>query len=351
MNSKQIGRSMHTDSKARIARFHEALHRWYVAHGRQDLPWRNTKDAYAIYISEVMLQQTQVQTVLSRYYYPFLEHFPSLQALADAPRDAVLKQWEGLGYYSRAANLHKAAAEAAPHLPDTVESLQALPGIGRNTAHAIAAFAYHQPVPVMEANVKRVLCRIFGLEQPKSEQLWQHAEQLLDREHPFDYNQAMMDIGAMVCTRRQPDCAQCPAQTICAGQDTPEAYPAKTVKKPTPVRKARIIVWQARNGKFHLTPRESKFLHGLYGFAEYPVDAETVSLYNIAYHLPRDGQKIGNASQTYSHFRMEAEVWRVQTQESGEGEGWYSQNEISGLALSGIDHKINMLCSLIDVTT
>lgn len=331
---------MHSVSRPEIRAFHAALHRWYAVRGRHALPWRNTRDAYAIYISEVMLQQTQVQTVLARYYHPFLARFPDLRTLADAPRDEVLKHWEGLGYYSRAANLHRAAALAAPQLPDSVEGLQALPGIGRNTAHAVAAFAYRQPVPVMEANVKRVLCRIFALEKPTVEGLWNYAFALLDETEPFDYNQAMMDLGAMVCTRRKPACLECPAQDICRGRDAPESYPAAVKKKPIPVRTARIVVWQARNGKFRLTPREGAFLQGLYHFAEYPAAADTVSLRNIAYRLPQDGRRLGDVSQTYSHFRMEAEVWHVPVQESGEGEDWYSPEEIGALPLSGIDNKI-----------
>lgn len=330
--------------KKRLPTFHTSLHRWYAAHGRHDLPWRQTRDAYAIYISEVMLQQTQVQTVLARYYHPFLARFPNLTALAEAPLDEVLKQWEGLGYYSRAANLHKAAQMAAPRLPDSVEGLQSLPGIGRNTAHAIAAFAYRQPVPVMEANVKRVLCRIFALEKPATEELWHYAFLLLDEKEPFDYNQAMMDIGAMVCTKRNPACLQCPANGICEGRTAPESYPAPVKKKPVPVRRARIIVWQAENGRVHLLPRETAFLRGLYHFPEYPAEVETVSLRNIAYPLAEHGRRLGDVSQAYSHFRMDAEVWAVRTRESGDGEGWYDAEDISRLALSGIDHKVSRLC-------
>ncbi|MBY0354265.1 MAG: hypothetical protein K2Q12_00885, partial [Rickettsiales bacterium] len=139
---------------------HQTIHDWYAAHGRHSLPWRLTRDPYAIYVSEIMLQQTQVATVLTRFYHPFLARFPTLQSLADASQEEVLKAWEGLGYYSRARNLHQAAKICAPTLPTTVEGLLELPGIGRNTAHAIAAFAYHQPVAVMEANVKRVLHRL-----------------------------------------------------------------------------------------------------------------------------------------------------------------------------------------------
>jgi A/G-specific adenine glycosylase len=334
---------MQTISSAKLRTFHKALHDWYAQYGRHELPWRKTDDAYQIYISEVMLQQTQVQTVLNRFYHPFLTRFPSLQALADAPRDDVMKAWEGLGYYSRAANLHEAAKRAAPAMPDTVEGLEALPGIGRNTAHAVAAFAYHHPVPVMEANVKRVLCRIFAFEKPRPDALWTAAEQLLDKAQPFDYNQAMMDIGAMVCTKRQPNCASCPAQNICQGQQQPEAYPAKAVKKATPVRQAKLVVWQAQNSKLHLAPREGRFLRGLYGFPEYPLTAEAAALHNRAYDLAA-ATKLGDVSQTYSHFRMDAEVWLVQADEAGDGEEWFDKDEISKLALAGIDHKVMELC-------
>lgn len=338
MNSKQMYNKMCQIDRTAIKEFHRKLHAWYAAFGRRHLPWRNTDDAYAIYISEVMLQQTQVQTVLTRFYRPFLNAFPTLQSLADAPREAVMKRWEGLGYYSRAANLHKAAQLAAPALPLSVDGLMALPGIGRNTAHAIAAFAYHLPVPVMEANVKRVLCRIFALENPATEELWQGATALLDKHQPFDYNQAMMDIGSLVCTKRQPDCAACPAKNICKGKDNPLHYPTPKTKKMVPQRTAHIVVWQNDKGQIYMTPRETAFLGGLYGFAEYPATADTVSFQNVAYTLTAAG-KLGEVTQTYSHFRMDAQVWRVQVGEA-EGKGWYSRAEITALALSGIDHKI-----------
>src|SRR5262249_10913239 len=153
--------------------------------------------------------------VLERYYFPFLERFPTLAHLAKAERDNVLRAWQGLGYYNRAANLHEAAKKCAPALPKDVASLMELPGIGRNTAHAIAAFAYRQPVAVMEANVRRVLARIFAMEQLVENDLWEKAHALLDSAASFDYNQAMMDIGAMICTKRAPHCTECPAQVIC----------------------------------------------------------------------------------------------------------------------------------------
>lgn len=319
--------------------FHRSLSRWYGIHGRHDLPWRQTTDPYAIYISEIMLQQTQVKTVLERYYFPFLTRFPTLQALADASRDDVLKAWEGLGYYSRAANLHKAAVQAAPELPHTVDALLELPGIGQNTAHAVAAFAFRQPVAVLEANVKRVVARLFALENPSPAELWQMAGQLLDRRNPFDYNQAMMDMGAIICTPKAPNCAACPASAICAGKAKPEVYPAKKAKKAVPVWQKEIVVFTDMVGRWFLAPRETRFLGGLYGFAEYESGTQAVYHENQAYHLPRDGRLLGEVQQTYSHFKLQANIWLVETGEQGQAKGWFPPRDTAKLALSGADHK------------
>lgn len=319
--------------------FHRTLAAWYQSNGRHDLPWRTTRDPYAIYISEVMLQQTQVKTVLERFYFPFLKRFPTLQSLADAPQADVMKQWEGLGYYRRAGNLHKAAQQSAPILPDSVDGLLALSGIGQNTAHAVAAFAFQKPVPVLEANVKRVVARIFALSNPKPTEWWDAAWALLNHAAPFDYNQAMMDLGAIVCLPKSPRCGECPANNICQGKDSPESYPAKAARKAVPVRTRRIVVWQNHAGQWHLEPREGDFLGGLYGFAEYPESAETVSFRNTAYHLPHDGELLGKVAQTYSHFKLDAQVWRVVVGEQT-GAGWFAPVDIQKLALSGADHKV-----------
>ena len=153
---------------------HQNIKRWYKNYGRNDLPWRTTNDPYHVYLSEVMLQQTQVKTVLERYYFPFLKRFPTLKALGDAPLDNVLKMWEGLGYYNRAKNLHKTAT-LIDELPSEIDKLIKLPGIGKNTAHAVAAFAFNKPVPIMEANVKRILCRLHTLKTPTDKVLWEIA--------------------------------------------------------------------------------------------------------------------------------------------------------------------------------
>ncbi len=323
-----------------IKKFHLHLHAWYAKHGRKDLPWRTTRDPYAIYISEIMLQQTQVKTVLERFYIPFLKRFPTLGDLAASEADDVLQAWQGLGYYTRAMNLRAAAKAAGKTLPDTVEGLLALPGIGRNTAHAVCAFAYRKPVAVMEANVKRVLCRIFALEAPKEQELWDNAALLLDHSEPFDYNQAMMDIGAMVCTKRKPHCEQCPANTICQGKKNPEIYPAAKIKNATPVRQKRIAVLYNSKGQYYAQPRSSRFLHGLYHFLETAAGDKSVA-FGAQELLFKDGQLLGHIRQQYSHFTLEADIWLMNAAQTGKGSnGWYTFNELQKLPMSMAETKI-----------
>lgn len=311
---------------------------WYAKHGRSTLPWRNTCDPYAIWLSEIMLQQTQVATVLERYYFPFLQRFPSIQALADAPLDDVLKAWEGLGYYTRARNLHKAAKRCAPALPETVDELMALPGIGRNTAHAIAAFAYRQPVAVMEANVKRILHRMAARERMSDAELWEMSGMLVNEDDPFTHNQAMMDVGALICTPRAPRCAECPLATACTGKDAPERYPARKAKKATPVRHHLLMIARDPEDRLYLKPREGAFLGGLYGFPEY--DADDTPIIFLRRKIARDELiPLGGIEQVYSHFRLNAEVYLLQRNITSCGNHWYRLEEIGDMALSRADHK------------
>lgn len=217
---------------------------WQAAHGRNHLPWQNTRDPYRVWLSEIMLQQTQVATVLG-YYQRFLDRFPDVQALAAAPQDDVLALWSGLGYYSRARNLHRCAqivvAEHGGRFPSSVEQLAALPGIGRSTAGAIAAFCFGVRAPILDANVRRVLTRVLGfgqdLAQAASERaLWQQAEELLPRENLQQamprYTQGLMDLGAGICLPRKPSCMLCPLQEVCVArrEGEPERYPVRTRK-------------------------------------------------------------------------------------------------------------------------
>lgn len=301
-------------------KIHTAIRKWYEAHGRKDLPWRNTKDPYHIYISEIMLQQTQVATVLARYYHPFLKKFPTLAKLAKAPEMEVLKAWEGLGYYQRARNLHKAAKLAAPKLPDTLEGLLELSGVGQNTAHAILAFAHHQPVPVLEANVKRVIARYFAVPQAD----WQLAEKLLDREEPFIYNQAMMDIGAGICTPKNPKCDECPLRSECKGKQNPTLYPTKSKKAKPPTRSRYIIIYLKNSMVALAHDKRGKMLSGLYGFPQ----TETKPSRKV----------IGTVKHQYSHFTLLADV--ILSPKKPEDTQLYSLSDVSQLPLSILDKKV-----------
>jgi A/G-specific adenine glycosylase len=303
---------------------HHKIASWYAHYGRHDLPWRMTDDPYAVYLSEVMLQQTQVKTVLERYYYPFLERFPSLRELGKAPLDDVLKLWEGLGYYTRARNLHRTAQLTEGRLPETIEVLKELPGIGENTAHAIAAFAFHQPVPVMEANVKRILCRLHAWEKPTHKALWKAAYTLLDKENAYDYNQAMMDIGSMVCLPREPHCDNCPLETLCQGKTHPERYPAKK-RKSIPQREETILIQKSRD-RYMLRQRTERFLHGLWGFPS----AETI---------PPNAISLDPVTQQYSHFKLTCRLYLLEEENYGEG-AYFTLDEIDALAISKVDEKI-----------
>jgi A/G-specific adenine glycosylase len=198
-----------------LVRFRRTLLGWYDQH-RRDLPWRQTRDPYAVWLSEIMLQQTRVAAVLDHYRI-FLERFPNVSALAAASEDAVLAAWSGLGYYRRARMLHQCAQQIAANggsFPRNSESLLALPGIGRYTAAAIASIAFAEPVAVVDGNVERVLQRLTG-KKLTTPQTWQHAQSFLDESRPGDFNQAIMELGATVCTPRAPSCLLCPVRKWC----------------------------------------------------------------------------------------------------------------------------------------
>jgi len=231
----------------------ETLVAWQKVHGRNHLPWQNTRDPYRVWLSEIMLQQTQVSTVLA-YYAKFLENFPTVADLAAAPQDKVMGLWSGLGYYSRARNLHQCAKEVVSRFggefPSTAEDLITLPGIGRSTAAAVASFCFSERVAIMDGNVKRVLTRVWGfaddLSVAKNEKvLWQMAQEALPTRQLQTamprYSQAIMDLGATVCLPRKPHCAECPVQTQCKAYAVgePEKFPVKTRK----LKRSSEVLW------------------------------------------------------------------------------------------------------------
>ncbi|MBU1659791.1 A/G-specific adenine glycosylase [bacterium] len=223
-------------SKSNLQTAQNKLLDWYEIHGRKELPWRNTSDIYHVYVSEIMLQQTQVKRVMEEYYFQFLEKFPSFFALAQAPLEEVFGMWSGLGYYRRAKNLHESAKLCPYGLPQDFQSLQKLPGIGRYTASAICSFGYHQKVSVVDTNIARVLARFFGYEEASEKLLWQCADLFLNTDHPRLHNLALMDLGSLVCTPKNPSCTvsqsgevplgreACPLADACKGFDEPAKY-------------------------------------------------------------------------------------------------------------------------------
>lgn len=243
--------------------FSGAVLSWFDQHGRKHLPWQQDVTPYRVWISEIMLQQTQVATVIP-YFQRFMQRFPDLPALAGAPVDEVLALWTGLGYYSRARNLHRAAQLACEQfggeLPETLEGLVSLPGIGRSTAGAILSLGSDQPATILDGNVKRVLARCFavpGTMAALEKSLWPLAEQLTPTQRTAAYNQAMMDLGAMVCTRSRPACDQCPLREMCAAhaQDAITAYPQKKARVVLPVQSRLFLLAQDAAGAVLLQQR------------------------------------------------------------------------------------------------
>lgn len=259
-----------------VKRIQMALLRWYGRH-RRDLPWRRTGDPYAIWISEIMLQQTQVATVIP-YFERFLKRFPTVRALAAAPLDEVIKLWEGLGYYSRARFLHQAAGRIVGQfngkIPQEPQELLKLPGIGRYTAGAIASIAYGLDEPVLDGNVQRVLCRVFRVRRnPKEtrtqQALWRIARTLIPAGRASEFNQALMDLGATICVPRNPRCPVCPLRTLCQARQHDEQgeIPVKVRRRPLPhFDIAAGVIWKGR--KILIDQRKPEGLLG--GLWEFP---------------------------------------------------------------------------------
>ncbi len=254
---------------AEITEFRAALADWYARHGRQ-LPWRDNWDPYSILVSELMLQQTQVGTVIG-YYRRWFERFPTLRDLANAAESEVLHAWQGLGYYARARNLHKCAKEVTNTMkgafPSGVEELMDLPGIGRYTAGAIASFAFNLPAPIVDANVERVVSRLLNLQIPADQpegrrRLWEFANHYAQGENPRLLNSALMELGATVCSPRKPLCLHCPVRSFCTATD-PEALPRKRERQKTERRSEAHFV-AVQNGKVLLEQSLGRRWHGLW---------------------------------------------------------------------------------------
>lgn len=261
--------------------FQQQVLDWFDQHGRKTLPWQQNKTPYTVWVSEIMLQQTQVSTVIP-YYERFMTRFPRVEDLAQANQDEVLHHWTGLGYYARARNLHKAAQQLVEQhqseFPNTVDTVAELPGIGRSTAGAILSLSRNVHAPILDGNVKRVLARFFALEgwpgsTANQKQLWHWAEQLTPAERVADFNQCMMDLGAIACTRSKPACGQCPLQKHCLAyqQQRTAELPERKPKKDKPGKTAWLLILQSPQGQIYLEKRPQQGIWGgLHAFPQFP---------------------------------------------------------------------------------
>jgi A/G-specific adenine glycosylase len=305
--------------------FAARLTAWQRRHGRHDLPWQATRDPYRIWLAEVMLQQTQVETVIP-YYQRFLARFPNAASLAAATEDEVLQLWSGLGYYARGRNLHAAARVVAEQggFPRSAAGLEALPGVGRSTAAAIAVFAFGRRAAILDGNVKRVLARRFGV--TGLEEQWRLAERLLPRRDLRTYTQALMDLGATVCTRSRPDCARCPVAKGCVARREGRIaeLPAARVRKPLPLKRASWFVY-SRGGEVLLERRPGAGVWGgLWTFPEARLAA-----------APR-GRRLPPIEHGFTHFRLRAQPWLCPLRgasPAGEGRIWLGMDEAAGAAV------------------
>lgn len=298
---------------------------WQRKHGRHDLPWQRTRDPYRIWLAEIMLQQTQVATVIP-YYERFVAAYPDVGALAAAPIDRVLAHWSGLGYYRRAHHLHAAAKIIATHaggaFPSEAAAIATLPGVGRSTAAAIATFAFNRRAAILDGNVKRVLARHRGIEgfpgAPKVEaELWRIAESLLPVRTVATYTQALMDLGATVCTRAKPRCSDCPVASDCiaAREGRVHELPTPRAKKTLPQRALRVLVIE-RAGAILFEKRPAIGIWGgLWSLPEVDVDADVAVHCRARFGARVDaGAELAPIEHGFTHFRLTLRPQRVAVQ-------------------------------------
>jgi A/G-specific adenine glycosylase len=298
--------------------FASAVVDWQRSHGRRDLPWQGTRDPYAIWLSEIMLQQTQVATVVP-YYQRFRARFPDVASLAAADEDEVLRLWSGLGYYSRARNLYRAAqavvAQYGGAFPRELAEIEALPGIGRSTAAAIAGFAFGARAAILDGNVKRVFARHFGIEGFPGERavesrLWQLAESLLPAADIEPYIQGLMDLGATVCTARAPQCGRCPVRATCAAfaQNRVGALPAARPRRAVPHRRTAMLVLR-RAGDVLLQKRPAVGVWGgLWCFPELGPEDDPARVAKRRYGCDvAEVERLGMLRHGFTHFTLDIE--------------------------------------------
>jgi A/G-specific adenine glycosylase len=328
------------EAAASLPAFSERLLAWFDVHGRHDLPWQQPRTAYRVWISEVMLQQTQVVTVID-YFNRFMVRFPTLEDLAAAPLDDVLALWSGLGYYARARNLHAAArVMVAQGIPDSLAHWLALPGVGASTAAAIMAQAFDSPATILDGNVKRVMARHAGIETPIEQAATIQALYYVAKRHTpstrlADYTQAIMDLGATVCTRAQANCAGCPVSQDCVALITNQVahLPARRARKPMPTRQAVFLQLEDEAGRLMLIRRPpSGIWGGLWCLPEYtPVTSDdntaSISVDSVAareamlsqwsFTAQSDAVQVAAFEHRFTHYQLSARIERVRVAADG----------------------------------
>jgi len=327
--------------------FQSAVLQWFDAHGRKDLPWQQPASPYRVWVSEVMLQQTQVSTVIP-YFNRFMAHYPTVQALANAPLDEVLSFWAGLGYYARARNLHKAAKEINSHgFPETLEGWVNLSGVGRSTAGAILSIAYGQSHAILDGNVRRVLARFKAIEgwtasAEVSKRLWEISEYYTPPTRCADFTQVMMDLGATLCTRSKPQCTACPLQSECLAlaQGRVAELPTPKVNKKKPVKQAVLLIIKDSQGTVLLEKRAPTGIWGgLWSVPEVSSELE-VEAWMLRHQLDLISAKpLASRRHTFSHYHLDyvPVVCQVDTPINNVMEAdmriWYKHGEVENIAL------------------
>jgi A/G-specific adenine glycosylase len=360
-----------SERASQIRKVRVPLLRWYDTN-RRDLPWRRSSDPYAIWISEAMLQQTRVETVIP-YWERFLEAFPDVESLARANLDDIYAVWTGLGYYSRARNLKHAAktivAEHGGRLPETTDGLRGLKGIGRYTAGAVASIAFDREEPLVDGNVIRVFTRLLGIREESTakaviDQLWLIAGELVRGPRPGDLNQALMELGATLCTPKNPDCPACPVRKRCDARIRGDAdqLPIKK-KRPKPKPMRAVAAWIERGGKILAVRRpEEGLMAGLWelpggeiGPRDEAKDRLGEILRNAVGLEIRDAQSVGRIEHVFTHRRLEVEVFRCRA-DKGEpvrrnqfqSHRWIRPNALLDLAHAGPTRKAMTLFGVTD---
>ncbi|MGZ8136085.1 MAG: A/G-specific adenine glycosylase [Methylococcaceae bacterium] len=331
------------------ADFQHKLLTWFDQHGRKDLPWQKDISPYRVWLSETMLQQTQVSTVIP-YFNAFMERFPDVESLANAPIDDVLQRWSGLGYYARARNLHKAAQliVAQDRFPDTLDTLVALPGIGLSTAGAILSIAFKKSQPILDGNVKRVLSRFKAISgwpgnSQVNKQLWALSTQLTPVERVADYTQAIMDLGATLCTRSKPACAACPLHNGCLAKlmDNVPAFPARKPVKTIPVKRVTFLLLSNHRQQIFLEKRPPTGIWGgLWSLPEFD-SPESAMDWCLTKNLPViDQQQLDSKRHTFSHYHLDYTPLLIKTNNptnivmEANQSLWYNVDRINDLALA-----------------